>query len=107
MHEPSLPEPLALRLFGRDFQPFTSPDPLDALIVHGPAGALQKFRDPAIAIPAVVAGQCDDMGGQPFFIITTTRLIALCRTVLAEHTTEPALGDAEQTPDMLNARPAK
>lgn len=100
------PEPFPLRLFGRNLQPFTSPDPFNTLVVYSPASASQKFCNSAVAIAAVVTGQCDDIGGQPFFIFPTSWLLALCRTVLAEHATKPALGDAEQTPDMLDARPA-
>jgi hypothetical protein len=33
------PEPPAFGLFGRDFQPLTSPDPFNALLVHQPPGA--------------------------------------------------------------------
>ena len=100
------PEPLALRLFGWNLQPFTLPDPFNTLVVHGPAGASQKFCNPAVAIAAVVTGKCDDVGRQPFFIVSTSWLLALCRTVLAEHRAKPALGDTEQTPDVLNAPPA-
>jgi hypothetical protein len=31
---------------------------------------------------------------------------ALCRTMLAEHLAQTALGNAEQTPGMFDARPA-
>src|SRR5690606_22489113 len=33
------PQTPAFRLFGRDLQPLTSPDPLNTLLVHRPAGS--------------------------------------------------------------------
>jgi hypothetical protein len=107
MHDPSFSQSrLRFGCLAGTFSPFTPPDPFNALVVHGPAGPPQHLCDPAIAITAVVTGQSDNVGCEPLFIVSTARRLTLCRTVLAEHTTEPALGDAEQTPDMLNARPA-
>ena len=64
------PEPAAFGLFGRDFQPLTSPDPFDALLVHPPPGAPQQRRDPAIPVAAVLAGKFDDVGSQRGLVIT-------------------------------------
>ena len=51
------PEPPAFGLFGRDFQPLTSPDPLNALLVHRPPGASQQRRNPAIPVSGRIGGQ--------------------------------------------------
>jgi hypothetical protein len=53
------PEPPAFGLFGRDFQPLTSPDPFNALLVHRPSGATEHRRNPAIPVAAVLAGKFD------------------------------------------------
>lgn len=50
MHEPRWARDARVWLFGRDLQPLTSPDPLDALLVHRPAGSTKQRRDPAISI---------------------------------------------------------
>ena len=56
------PQTPAFRLFCRDFQPLTSPDPLDTLLVHPPTGSAQHLRDTAISKAAILAGKCDDVG---------------------------------------------
>jgi hypothetical protein len=48
----------------------------------------------------------DDVGRQPFFVITAARHLALCRTMLAEHTANPALGHIQRLPDMFDTHPA-
>jgi len=87
------PETAALRLPGRDLQPLASPDPLDPLVVDQPAGPAQQFGDLAIAIPAILAGQINEVGRQPLFIVTALRDLALRRAMLAERRTGAALGD--------------
>lgn len=62
------PEPTLLRLLLWDFQPFTPPDPLDALVVHMPAAVVQHPGDHAIAIAPKLAGQLDDVIGQPLLV---------------------------------------
>ena len=56
------PQTPAFGLFCRDFQPLTSPDPLDTLLVHRPSGSAKQRRDPAISVAAVLAGKRDDVG---------------------------------------------
>ena len=48
---------------GAYVEPFTPPDPLDPLGVDEPARATQQRRNLAIAIAAVLATSCDDVGG--------------------------------------------
>jgi len=97
------PEATALRLPGGNLQPLASPDPLDPLVVDEPAGPAQQLGDLAIAIAAILAGQLDDVGGQPLFIVTASRDLALCRAMLAERRTGATLGDRQLPSNMLNA----
>src|SRR5947209_8762404 len=89
------PQPPALGLLGRDLQPLASPDPLDPLVVHQPAGPAQQLGDLAIAIAAVLPGQFDDVVCQSRFILTAPRDLALRRAMLPERRTGTALGDRQ------------
>jgi hypothetical protein len=97
------PETAALRLLGRLFQPLASPDTLHPLVVDEPAGPAQQLGDLAIAVAAILPSQFDDVGGQPFYIVTALRDLALRRAVLAERRTGAALGDAQLSSNMLDA----
>src|SRR3954451_3341702 len=70
-----------------DLQPLAPPDPLDPLVVDQPARLLQQPGDLAIAIAAVLPGQCDGVGSEPLFVFTAPRYLALRRTVLSERRT--------------------
>lgn len=96
------PQATAFRLFVRNLQPLTPPDPFDPLVVHQPAGMAQQRGDLAIAVAAVLAGQFDDVGGQPLFIVSPRRRLALRRAMLPERRTRAALGDVKSTSNMLN-----
>src|SRR5690606_38947829 len=100
------PQTPAFRLFGRDLQPLTSPDPLDTLLVHRPAGSAKQRRDPAISVAAILVGKLDDVGSQPCLIIWCRRDLALRRSVLAQRSTCPSLGDAKLGHHVIDARPA-
>jgi hypothetical protein len=76
------PEPPAFGLFGRDFQPLTSPDPFNAFLVHRPPGATQQRRNPAIPVAAVLAGKFDDVSSQSCLIIGRRRNLPLRRSML-------------------------
>jgi hypothetical protein len=97
------PETTALRLPGGHLQPLASPDPLDPLVVDEPAGPAQQRGDLAVAVAAILPGQFDDVGGQPLFIITALRDLALRRAMLAERRTGAALGDGQLASNMLDA----
>ena len=73
-----------------DLQPLAPPDPLDPLVVDQPARLLQQPGDLAIAIAAVLPGQCDGVGGEPLFVFTAPRYLALRRAVLSERGAERA-----------------
>ena len=58
------PQTSAFRLFLRDLQPFTSPDPVDPSRTDLEAAAIEKRSDPAVPIPAVLLSQLDNRLGQ-------------------------------------------
>src|SRR6478752_5260699 len=78
-------------LRARNFEPFTPPDPLDPLGVDEPARVTQQRCNLAIAIASVLASQCDNVGGQPLFVVPAPRRLARCRAMLSKHRTGAAL----------------
>ena len=96
------PEPAALGLFMGDLQPLALPDPLDPFVVDDPARLLQQPGDLAITVAAVLAGQCDNVGGEPLFVFSAPRYLALCRAMLPERRTGAALGDMHDFSDLLD-----
>ena len=97
------PETTALRLLLGDLQPLASPDPLEPLVIDEPASPAQQLSDLAIAVATILAGQLDDVGRQPLFVVTALRNLALRRAMLAERRTGAALGDRQLAPNMLDA----
>jgi len=103
MHEPSASQSRPrLGCFVGDFEPLASPDPLDPFIVDEPACLLEQPGDLAIAVAAVLPGQRDGVGGEPLFVITAPRYLALGRAVLPERRTDAALGDMHDFSDLLD-----
>jgi len=101
------PEPAAFGLFGGDFQPLAPPDPLDPLIVDDPAyRRSQHLSDLTIAIAAILAGQFDDVGGQPFLVVWPRGNAALRGSVLSEHAANPSLGQLQLGSNIVDAGPA-
>lgn len=86
------PEAAPFGLLGWDFQPFASPDAFDTLVVDKPTGLSEQCRDLAVAVATVIAGELDDIGGQPFLIFAPARHLALCRTMLPERQARATLG---------------
>jgi hypothetical protein len=98
------PQTTAFGLLLGNLQPLTPPDPLDPLVVDDPACLIpQHPRNLAIAIPAILSGQLDDVGGQPLLVFKAPRYLALRRAMLAERRTGPALGDVQMFSNMLDA----
>ena len=97
------PEPSTLRLLLRNLKPFTSPDPLNSLVVDVPTKSAEQRGDPAIAIPAILGGQVDDIPGQPFLISGWLQLSTLCCTWLIEDLAGSTLCNAESSPDVIDA----
>jgi hypothetical protein len=88
---------------GGDFQPLASPDPLDPLVVDQPTGPAQQLGNLAIAVPAILPGQFDDVGHQPLLVLTAPRDLALRRAMLTERGTSTPLGDRQHASNMLDA----
>jgi hypothetical protein len=97
------PQPGALGLSARDLQPLAPPDPLDPLVVDQPAGLAQQLGNLAIAVAAILPDQLDDVGGQPRFILTAPRDLALRRAMLTERGTGTPLGDRQCAANILDA----
>ncbi|TWG89435.1 hypothetical protein L598_008100000010 [Mesorhizobium sp. J18] len=53
-----------------------------------------------------MSGQFDHVGDQAIFIRSPLRQLALRGAMLAQHLAGPTLGNAQLTPDMVNAGPA-
>ena len=100
------PEPTAFWLFVWDLQPLLSPDPLDPLGVHRPAGMAKQGRDPPVAVAAVGLGQLDDVGGQRRLIIAPTGGLALGGPMLAQGRADPPFRDPQLDLDQVDASPA-
>src|ERR1041384_5924134 len=83
--------------------PRASPDSLDPLVIDQPPGPAQQLGNLAVAVAAVLPGQLDDVGGQPGFILTALRDLAMRRAMLAERRTGTALGNRQLSSNMLDA----
>ena len=83
-------------------EPLASPDPLDPLVVDDPARLLQQPGDLAIAVAAVLPGKLNGVGGEPLFVFTAPRYLALRRAVLPERRTSATLGDMHDFSDLLD-----
>src|SRR6266550_8660145 len=68
-----------------------------------PASPAQQLGDLAIAVAAILPRQLDDVGGQPRFVLTAPRDLALRRAMLPESRTSAALGDRQHASNMLDA----
>ena len=51
------PQPPARLLLLRNFQPFTTPDPLYPVLANMPTCPLQQRRDPTVAVASIVSDQ--------------------------------------------------
>ena len=97
------PQPGALGLSDGDLQPLAPPDPLDPLVIDQPAGLAQQLGNLAIAVAAILPDQLDDVGGQPRFILTAPRDLALRRAMLTESRAGTTLGYRQCAANMLDA----
>ncbi len=80
-----------------------------ALLVHVPAGCMQKLCDPGVAISAIDFGQFDDVGGELRLIIGRDRWAALRRALLAQNFADAALAEmlsGERRLHLINTAPA-
>ncbi len=83
-------------------QPLAPPEALDPLVIDLPPRPAQELRDLAVAVAAIETGEFDDVGGQPLFVFTAPRHLALCRAMLPERRASATLGDMQVMSDMLD-----
>lgn len=97
------PQPTALGLSVRHFQPLTPPDTFDPLDIHDPASLVQHRGDATIAVAAILESERRDVGGQCRFIIRGLCDLALRRTMLTESPAGQSLRHAQFLDDMIHA----
>ena len=97
------PEPGLLRLFCRDLEPFSLPQPLNTLVVDLPASLTKKRGNAAIAVATILPCQFDHIGDETVLVFPASGYMALCRTVLTKHATGSAFGDAKTVTHPINA----
>jgi len=96
------PEPAALGLSVRNFEPLTPPYPFNPFDVHHPARTVQHRRDAAIAIAAILESERDDVGGQCRFVIRCLRDLALRGSMLTKNLACPSFGHAKFVDHMIH-----
>ncbi len=97
------PQPAAFGLLGGTFSPSRRQIRSTRPVADRPARLTQQGSDLAIAIAAVLAGELDDVGGQPLGIFSAPRHLALRRAVLPERRTGATLGDVQVLTNVLDA----
>jgi hypothetical protein len=100
------PQPPAPGLLLGNLQPLAQPDPLDPLVIDQRARIPQQRRDLAVAVAAIETSEFDDVGGQPLFVLTAPRDLALYRAMLPERRASATLEDMQSISDMLDTGPA-
>jgi hypothetical protein len=80
-----------------------SPDACDPLVIHKPAGCPQHLGDLSIAKTSMPTGKLNNIGSQKLFICSPLGNAPLRRSMLAQHTANPALGYAQEDANMVNA----
>lgn len=63
----------------------------------------EKAVHSAIAVPAVLLGQFDDVRGQQTLVGNVSQRLALGRAMLAKYRAGPSLGEHETLADLLDA----
>ena len=84
-------KPLAVFVPVRQLQAFLAPDPLDPLVIDGPAFGPQKFADLPVAVAAILFGQ-PDQGQTQIILVPGGRLIAQSTAGNPDNLTGPPLG---------------
>ena len=100
------PKPPLFLLLLRDFQPFTTPDALDPLMVHTSTRVVQQTGYHAISIAAVLISQFDDIISQALLIGPAFRHLVLCGSMLSKRVTGSTFRHAKLLPHVVDAFPA-
>jgi len=67
-----------------------------------PAGVAKQLMDAAIAVPAIMLGQRDNVGCQTLLVSIVLRTMSLPRTMLNQNTAGPPLRYRENPTDLLD-----
>jgi len=70
-----------------------------------PAVSPQQCGNPPVSVTTILFSERNDRFRERFFILATTRFLALGRAVLAERLASPALGNAKLFDDAVNTVP--
>lgn len=99
------PHTAALGLFAWYFQPFPTPDAIDALDVDPPAGGNEHLANAPVAISAIPRRQPDDGSRQRGFVVRRLEMPSLRRTWLSYDSAGAALRNIEMRAHGLDVRP--
>jgi hypothetical protein len=95
-------KPLAAFVPVRQLQAFLAPDPLDPLVIDGPAFGSQELADLPVAVAAILFGQADQ-GQTQVILVPGGRLIAQSTAGNPDSLTGPPLGCPELLTRMDNS----
>ena len=84
------PQPPSFRLYLRNFQPFSPPDPLHTFVVNNPTFVPQQSGHPAVAVASVFTGQLNDPFSQDCLIVSWAFIVPLGCSWLSHHPTGSA-----------------
>jgi len=85
------PETSPFWLFHGHFQPLTSPQALNALVIDQPTGLSKQSRDPSVPVPAILPCKFDHIRDQAVFVQSAPWPPPLCGSMLAKHVANPTL----------------
>ncbi|MBG6177002.1 hypothetical protein IWQ55_004949 [Labrenzia sp. EL_208] len=85
------PEPPPLWWFHRHFQPLSSPQSLDTLVIHMLTSISEQCSDTPVAVAAKLADKLNHVRHKSIFICPTFGLLPLCGLMLAQDTTGSTL----------------
>ena len=97
------PQAATFRLLMGDLKPLPSPDTLDPPITDRPPSLAQQCSDLSVAVATILARQLNDVGRQPFGILSAPRGFTLRRAMLPERRTRAALGDLQIRSNVIDA----
>ncbi len=96
---------LFFRLLHGHFQPLTSPQALNALVINLPAGISQQCCDPTVSVSTILSHQVDHVRHKALFTRTAPRLTSLGRSMLAKYVTDTTLRYVQIAPHLIDADP--
>jgi hypothetical protein len=91
-----------LKLFHGHYQPLTSPQALNALVIDQPTSLSKQGRDPSVPVPAILPCKFDHIRYQEVFVQSARWPPPLCGPILAKHLADPTFGYSQLATDMIN-----